>query len=354
MTIETGPEQERRPLLLVVDDNDDNRYTLKQRLVREGYENILEASDGGEALDLLATQPVDLVLLDVLMPETDGFEVLERMRDDHRLRNIPVIMISAVDDMESILRCIESGADDYLPKPFNAMMLRARIRSSLEKKRLRDESLQKLGEVNRIFGKYVPQRVAEAINSGQAEPEPVHAEATILYTDIEDFTRISASMEPRQVVEMLNQYFEAVNEPITELGGVVTQLQGDAMLVSFNLPVPQRRHADRAVMAAARIQQIMKSRSFAGVRLRIRIGINSGEVVAGNVGSGNRLTYTLHGDAVNLAARLESLNKEFGSEVLISGDTVEKLADTHPIEAIGRVTIRGKASDTEVYRLRAA
>ena len=354
MTTKSEAVLGQEPLLLVVDDNEDNRYTLKQRLSREGYNNIVEAADGSTALELMAAQPVDLVLLDVLMPKTDGYQVLEHMQGDASLCNIPVIVISAVDDMESVVRCIEAGADDYLPKPFNAMLLRARVRSSLEKKRLRDESQQKLVDVSRVFGKYLPQRVAEAIVSGRDEPQPVHAEATILYTDIEDFTRISESMQPQHVVEMLNEYFEAIIEPVTALGGVVTQFQGDAMLVSFNLPVPDRRHADRAVQAAARIQEILKIRRFAGIRLRTRIGITSGKVLAGNVGTGNRVSYTVHGDAVNLAARLEHLNKDYGSDVLISGETVRKLADTHPIEPIGWVAIRGKSTDMEIYRLQAA
>ncbi len=276
------------------------------------------------------------------------------MQSDARLGNIPVIMISAIDDMESIARSIEAGADDYLPKPFNAMLLRARIRSSLEKKRLRDQSLQKLGNANRVFGQYVPESVARAIASGRDEPEPIHQEVTILYTDIEDFTRISESMQPQQIVAMLNQYFEAIVEPIAALGGVVNQFQGDAMLVTFNLAAPDSRHADLAVQAAAEIQKILKIRRFAGFRLRTRIGITSGNVFAGNVGASDRFSYTVHGDAVNLAARLENLNKQFGSTVLISGDTVRRLSNTHPIESIGEVQIRGKSTVSEIYRLQAA
>ncbi|MEO8134617.1 MAG: SpoIIE family protein phosphatase [Betaproteobacteria bacterium] len=125
--------------LLVVDDNDDNRYTLTRRLNREGYTNLLIAVDGRHALEVLRQKPVDLVLLDIMMPELNGFQVLEQMRADERLRGIPVIMISAVDEFESVVRCIELGAEDYLPKPFNATLLRARVSSSLERKRLADE-----------------------------------------------------------------------------------------------------------------------------------------------------------------------------------------------------------------------
>jgi phosphoserine phosphatase RsbU/P len=135
--------------LLVVDDNEDNRYTLTRRLTREGYTNLTMATNGREALDLLQSKPFDLVLLDIMMPDMNGYEVLERMKADAELRNIPVIMISALSEVESVIRCIELGAEDYLPKPFNPTLLRARLGASLEKKRLRDEvraSLARLQE----------------------------------------------------------------------------------------------------------------------------------------------------------------------------------------------------------------
>src|SRR5262245_38549921 len=135
--------------LLVVDDNDDNRYTLTRRLAREGYTRLMTANDGRQALDVLAAQPIDLVLLDIMMPELNGYEVLERMKADERLRHVPVIMISAVDQIESVIRCIEMGAEDYLPKPFNPTLLRARVGASLEKKRLRDEIVEYLARIER-------------------------------------------------------------------------------------------------------------------------------------------------------------------------------------------------------------
>src|SRR5262250_738337 len=130
------------PALLVVDDNEDNRYVLSQQLNIQGYDNITIATNGHEALKVLRSKSFDLVLLDIMMPDLNGYEVLERMRSSPELRNIPVIMISAVDELDSVVRCIELGAEDYLPKPFNATLLRARVGASLEKKRLRDEVLR--------------------------------------------------------------------------------------------------------------------------------------------------------------------------------------------------------------------
>ena len=133
------PETRLDAALLVVDDIDDNRFALTRRLAREGYKNLTTAGDGQEALELLNSRPFDLVLLDIMMPKLNGYEVLERMKADGRLRHIPVIMISAIDELDSVIRCIELGAEDYLPKPFNPTLLRARVGASLERKRLHDQ-----------------------------------------------------------------------------------------------------------------------------------------------------------------------------------------------------------------------
>ena len=135
--------------LLVVDDNEDNRYTLTRRLTREGYTNISVAENGRQALEMVKARAFDLVLLDIMMPEVNGYEVLERMKADAQLRHVPVIMISAVGEMDSVIRCIELGAEDYLPKPFNPTLLRARVGASLEKKRLRDDIVQHVRRMER-------------------------------------------------------------------------------------------------------------------------------------------------------------------------------------------------------------
>ena len=337
--------------LLLVDDNDDNRYILKQRLEREGYRNIHEAADGSEAMDLLGREAFDLVLLDVLMPGMDGYQVLSAMRAAPDLRSIPVIMISAVDELDTVVRCIEAGAEDYLQKPFNPVLLRARVRASLDKKRLADDTRRQLDIIRGVFGKYVPASVVDAIIAGDGNIEPQQSLATIVYTDIADFTRIAEAMPPEQVVDMLNAYFEAVIGVITRHGGIVNQLQGDAMLVTFNVPVADPEHADRALQTALEIQQVTRQRAFAGVTLETRIGINSGQVFAGNVGTGERINYTVHGDAVNLAARLERLNKDYATQVLVSGNTTALLTHSFPLESMGSVNIRGKSAPVEIYRL---
>ena len=340
--------------VLVVDDNEDNRYTLKRRLRKEGYTDVSFAANGKEALSILADEDFDLVLLDIMMPEMDGQTVLERLREQGRLANLPVIVISALDDFETVVRCIELGAEDYLPKPFNATLLRARIGAVLEKKRLRDEVSKQLAIISRVFGKYVPASVAHQIVANQGELSPTLATATILYSDIESFTSIAETLSPEKVVQMLNEYFPAVIEPIERHGGVVNQFQGDAMLVTFNVPIADEEHADNAVRAAIGMQRASAAKTFAGTRLRTRIGIATGRVIAGNVGSGERVNYTVHGDAVNLAARLEQLNKKYHTDVLIAGTTVALLRDRYELELIGTTQVRGRAGKLELYGLRAS
>ena len=207
------------------------------------------------------------------------------------------------------------------------------------------------GKLREIFGKYVPRRVAEAVVTGKGSLKPTLTTATILFSDIESFTAISEQMPPERVVQMLNEYFPTVIAPIDRHGGIVNQFQGDAMLVTFNVPIADPRHAERAVRTAVEMQEAVRGRTFAGVSLRTRIGIHTGEVIAGNVGSGDRVNYTVYGDAVNLAARIEELNKQYGTLVLVSGTTVELLENALPLELVGEVIVRGKTVPVQLFKL---
>lgn len=341
----------KQATLLVVDDNENNRYALVRRLEREGYRRIITAADGASALEEIESKPIDLVLLDIMMPGMSGYDVLERLRESARLPELPVIVVSAVDEIDSIVRCIELGAEDYVGKPFNSTLLRARIHAVLERKMLRDEAARQLGIVREVFGKYVPEGVAAGILAGEGQLQPTQTTATILYTDIASFTQISEGLDPAQVVQMLNEYFPAVIAPVLDNGGVVNQFQGDAMLVTFNVPVEDERHAQHAAAAALGIQAVTRGRQFAGVELFTRMGINTGAIIAGNVGSGDRVSYTVHGDAVNVAARLESLNKELGTQILVSAQTAASLRGEFELTDLGPVDVRGRSDPLTVFRL---
>jgi predicted ATPase/class 3 adenylate cyclase len=207
------------------------------------------------------------------------------------------------------------------------------------------------GMLREIFGKYVPRGVAEAIVAGQGSLRPTQTLATIFYSDIQGFTSIVERMQPRRLVDMLNEYFPTLLEPIERNGGIVNQFLGDAMLVTFNIPIADPQHAQKAVRTAAEIQHVLQGRKFAGVELVTRIGIHTGMVITGNVGSGKRVHYAVYGDAVNLAARLEQLNKDYGTRVLISGATKELLNGTYELAPVGEVVVRGRTVPVKLYRL---
>lgn len=218
------------------------------------------------------------------------------------------------------------------------------------------EQIRERDFIKETFGRYVPQSVAEAILLNQGEFEPQNKLATILYTDIEGFTAICERLSPADIVELLNEYFNLVIGVIDRHGGIVNQFQGDALLVTYNVPVENQEHALAAIRTALEIQERLAAHDFkAAGKMNTRIGVNTGHVFAGSVGAGDRLNYTVHGDAVNIAARLEQLNKEFGTRVLISEETkslAEKLAgETGEFEfrAIGAMPIRGKTVEVSVY-----
>ncbi len=212
------------------------------------------------------------------------------------------------------------------------------------------DALAERESMRQTFGRFVPAEVLSAVLAERGVIEPQEREATVLFTDIERFTQIASALEPRHVLEMLNDYFEDIAGVIQKHGGVITQFQGDAVLAVFNLPAPARDHARRAVEAALEIVALVDARPLdGGVRLRTRIGISTGKVVGGTVGGGQRLGYTVHGDTVNLAARLEELNKEIGTRILVDGRTAELLEARIPLRDRGEVGVRGLARPVHVY-----
>ncbi len=269
-----------------------------------------------------------------------------------KMRGIVAVPMLREENPIGVIVVSRSIAEPFTEKQIELLKTFANLAMlAIEEVRLFREANRQLAIIREVFGKYVPESVVEAIVSGKGHLKPIQTTATVLYSDLEAFTSIVEGMSPIQVVQMLNEYFPAVIEPINRHGGVVNQFQGDAMLVTFNIPVEDPHHADEAVKTACEIQEIIKNRTFAGVSLRTRIGINTGTVIAGNVGSGDRVNYTVHGDAVNLAARLEQLNKDYGTLVLVSDSTVSLLTDTYPLEPVGEVIVRGKHESVKLFKL---
>ena len=336
--------------ILIVDDEAFNVDLLMQEVEDLGHET-LSACDGIEALSVLEQQDCDLVLLDIMMPNLDGFGVLDRMRDQGQLGRIPVIVISALDGMEHVARCIELGAEDYLLKPFEPTLLEARIKGALAKKLLQDQLAHQLEVTRSIFGQYVSEEIASVILSSKGAVAPVESEASILYCDIVEFTSFIESNAHQDALDCLSEYYTEVISVVAEHEGTVSQFMGDAVLVTFNVPVETENHAGKAIAAAEAISTRVKSNSFSGTQFDVRIGVATGAVIAGNVNAKERLHYSVFGDAVNLAARLEVLNKEYSTSILISERTKELAKTEVNLDFVDNVTVRGQTKQTDVYTL---
>ena len=340
--------------VLVVDDNEVNRDLLARRLQRQGHA-VTVAEDGLQALELMRSAPFDLVLLDIMMPHMNGYQVLENLKADEKLRHIPVIMISAVDDIDSIVRCIELGAEDYLSKPFNPVLLKARISACLEKKRLRDQEQaysQELAEEKekseRLLLNILPQAIAERLKQGETTIADSFSDVTVMFADLVGFTKLSTHLSPAELVELLNQIFSAFDELADSYGLEKIKTIGDAYMVVGGLPTPSDNHAEAIAEMAIDIQAaIAKMRTKSDRPLSIRIGINTGPVEAGVIGT-KKFTYDLWGDTVNVASRMESLGVAGGIQVTVA--TYERLRDKYIFEERGLLQVKGKG-DMMTYLL---
>lgn len=334
--------------LLLAEDNKVNRLLLTRSLELLGH-RVDCAENGRIALEMLRKQPFDLVLLDMEMPEMDGFQVLEHMVADPELRDLPVIVTSVLEGVAHVARCIELGADDYLNKPVNAVLLKARINSSLEKKRLRDQQRD-------MVRRFATSEVAQDLqNSGFAlGGHRVHGAA--MFSDIRGFTSMAESQTPEDTIELLNTYYTLMFDAISGQGGVVNQMVGDGLMAIFGAPLPLPEPSLSAVRAAMDMQELITlfnvERAAANKPpIRIGIGIATGDMVAGYTGTNRRATYTCVGDAVNVAARLEAHTKQIGRGIVVDGVTHAALRDRIQMEAFEPVLLKGRSVATPVYAL---
>ena len=335
--------------ILVVDDNRVNSLLLSRVLEQQGHA-VVFAVHGREALDMLRGRDFDLMLLDVLMPELDGYQVLAELKLDPHLRDIPVIMTSSVDELDSVVKCVEMGAEDYLIKPINAVLLNARITASLEKKRLRD--LQR-----ELISTFATKEVAEDLLTSGFSLGGKHVDASALFCDIRSFTTIVEAREPAETIELLNDYYTLMMDAIGGEGGIVNQMVGDGLMAIFGAPLPRLGHRQRAVVAARQMVELIRlfneeQAAQGKLQIQIGIGIASGPVVAGYTGTLQRATYTCVGDTVNVAARLESHTKVVNQPILIDEHTRRGLDDVIAVEAQGDLLVKGKTRPVKVYSVR--
>jgi len=337
---------ERGARLLVADDNKVNRLLLGRTLQLQGHQ-VQSADNGRKALEMLRAEPFDLLLLDLEMPEIDGFAVLERLAADAELRDLPVIVTSSLEGVAHVARCIELGADDYLHKPVNPVLLKARVGSSLEKKRLRDQQKE-------LVRRFATSAVAQDLQDSGFALGGRRVAATVMFADIRAFTALVERQSPEETIELLNTYYTLMFDAISGHGGVVNQMIGDGLMAIFGAPLPLAEAPLSAVRAALDMVEMIElfnaERATEGkAAIAIGVGIASGEVVAGYTGTQQRATYTCVGDTVNLAARLEAHTKEAARTVLIDGDTQAALAGRLATEALGPVLLKGKAAAVQVH-----
>ncbi len=332
--------------LLIVDDNKVNRILLSRGVEHDGH-SVETAENGRQALEMLKRGAYDLVLLDIEMPELNGYQVLEACLQDNELRNIPIIMTSSLDEIDSVVKCVELGAEDYLNKPVNPILLRARVNASLEKKRLRDEQ-------RKFIRTFATKEVADELLKTGFSLGGKFVNASVMFADIRSFTTITESRSPAEIIDMLNDYYALMFDAITGNGGSVNQMIGDGLMAIFGAPVHYEDHCRRAVNAGLEMLELLdgfnQNRAAQDKpQIKIGIGIASGQVVAGFTGTQHRATYTCVGDTVNLASRIEVYTKEALHPLLIDNYTREGLSDDIKVKDLGVVNFKGKNQAIKIF-----
>jgi class 3 adenylate cyclase len=327
--------------ILVVDDTPANIQTVTAILKERGY-RISVATNGRQALEVVERVSPDLILLDVVMPEMDGFETCRRLKSSDAWRQIPVIFLTARTETEDLVRGFEVGAVDYVAKPFNAHELLARVQTHLTIDHLRREN-------ERLLLNILPGPVAERLKAGDERVADRFEAVTVLFADIVGFTPIAAGMAPNEVVEMLNELFTRFDLAAQELGIEKIKTIGDAYMAVCGLPETRPDHTDRMVRMALRMLEIARELGAArGIPLRLRVGLNAGPVVAGVIGR-SKFTYDLWGDAVNLASRMESFG--LPDAIQVTRSVVDAAGGRYPFEPRGAIEVKGKGT-VETWVLR--
>ena len=335
--------------ILVIDDEPANCEILKRQLERRGHE-VTSVNSAAETFDALAEDRFDLVLLDILMPGINGIEVLERMKADAALQEIPVVMVSGLQETGAIARCISAGAEDYLPKPIDPVLLHARVQACLDRARWRAREIAFIKEVryerdraDALLYSMLPAPVIRRLNDGETKIADRFAGASIIFADIVDFTPLVARMDADDLVKELSSVFTAFDELVNRHNIEKIKTIGDAYMAASGIPLRRDDHATAAVDFAQDILITMSDPAVNRAGLDIRIGIHTGPVIAGLIGR-KRSVYDVWGETVNLASRLESTGE--AGKIQISDATRKALsgsertfrAHTHEVKGIGKMT----------------
>ena len=320
--------------ILIVDDTPANIQSLSAILKWSGYE-ISVATNGRQALEVVARVRPDLILLDVMMPEMDGFEACAQLKRSPEWHDIPIIFLTSKTETADIVRGFELGAVDYVSKPFNPPELLARVNTHLSIDRLRREN-------ERLLLNILPAPIADRLKSGDEHIADNFSEVSVLFADIVGFTELAGSMPAQEVVELLNDLFTRFDLAARELEIEKIKTIGDAYMAVSGLPEPCVNHVERIMIMAVRMIQIAREISKdRNMNLRLRIGVNSGPVVAGIIGS-RKFIYDLWGDTVNLASRMESHG--IPDTIQVTRPVFEKMREHYNFEERGSIDVKGKGT----------
>jgi class 3 adenylate cyclase len=325
----------RGPRILVVDDDWLNRDLLRAYLTSSGSE-VLTAADGLAALELVLGPgaPLDLALIDIQMPRMDGLELCRRLKAAPATRFVPVIIVTALDSEDEKLKAIESGADDFVTKPYNSTVLLTRVRSLLRLKKLHDDLESRNRLLRQVLNGYVSEDVVDVLLTDPERYLKLGGEArlvTVLFADIRGFTRFTEEHPAPEVVETLNRIFRALSHVVFAHRGTFDKYLGDGLMAFYGAPVAGDDDARRAVETAIEMQQRFRElRAEAGPvmhKLGLGIGLHSGEAIVGNIGSDRVMDYTVIGDTVNVAKRLQ--------ETALAGQTLVSEATVQVVPGLG-------------------
>lgn len=328
----------RQGRILVVDDTPANIQAVSSILREHGYQ-ISVATNGRQALSVLDRVSPDLILLDVLMPEMDGFEACRRIKQNPTYRHIPIIFLTAKTDATDIVRGFELGAVDYVPKPFNASELLARVNTHLTLDRLNRENEQLLLNV-------LPAPIAAELKKHPGIIAQRFDDVSVLFADIVGFTPLSARLGPAELVEMLNRLFSTFDELADRHGLEKIKTIGDAYMVAGGLPEPRPDHLTAMATFALEMMDTMQRLGADEGGLKVRIGVHVGSVVAGVIGM-RKFSYDIWGDTVNTASRLESHGEP--GRVHVSEAVYLRLCDSFAFEERGTIELKGKGPITAYF-----
>jgi class 3 adenylate cyclase len=334
--------------VLVVDDHDFSRDAVARSLTLDGH-TVFVAKNGQQALTLLRARSFDLVLLDIMMPEVNGFQVLEQCRSDPQLQHIPIVVISGNDDLDSVVRCVEMGAADYLFKPFDHVLFKARVDACLEKKRLRDQEQAYIRQLKaeqekseRLLLNVLPAPIAARLKQEQGIIAEQFDDVTVLFADIVDFTTLAARVTPTELVGVLNEIFSLFDQLAEQHQLEKIKTIGDAYMVVGGLPVARADHAEAVADMALDMRRAMTRFNAEHSELfTMRIGISSGPAVAGVIGRA-KFAYDLWGDTVNTASRMESHG--LPGHIQVSAATYKRLREAYRFTARGLIDVKGKGA----------